>query len=82
MIRRLTKKCQVSLRKYMCSSVYLYPQVSRISDLLALNNIPPAAIANIRKSNPALYNDSLTVPTYANKSICIGQLPLRIPLTK
>ena len=72
-LNRLTKECQVALRKYVCASAYLQPQLSRISDLLVQNGYPAAKIAGIKSKYFALYNDSLILPNYANKSICIGK---------
>ena len=62
----------------MCSSAYLYPQLAPIPDLLKRSGIESSAISAIQKSSPAFYNDSLTVPSYPNSSICVGKLLLRI----
>lgn len=69
--RWLPTKCQVALRKYLCTKSFLGPERVYLSKALS-SSLPPAQVAVIKARNFALYNDSLVLPSYPNITYCEG----------
>jgi len=69
--RWLPTKCQVALRKYLCTKSFLGAERVYLSKALS-SSLPPAQVAVIKARNFALYNDSLVLPSYPNITYCEG----------
>jgi hypothetical protein len=63
----LTPKCHFSLRKYFCSSSFIYPEHTSLFNVLTENNVPMSLVPPL---SAEILNAPFTLPSFPHYSIC------------